>query len=269
MKALLMYLSVAHGFIVVPSKGSVVNSVEVAGIGSAFRRVRGLVRDRGSLRRKETLEVIAVVEELEDEAAHVSTPTSFFDQVDSLHKEKQYDSLLVRLESGVGSDELDQSEVMWRIARCNCDLSEGEGLSKKKRESFARNGLAAAEKGVELNPANGFCQKWLGIMLGMVGDYEPIKKKISNSYRIKDALDAAHVALPNDPTVKLALGQWCYKISSIDGLVSNVASVVFGTPPTSSYQDALRYFEESHYLKPTDKAEQFIKKARAKISAAA
>lgn len=241
-------------------------SVEMYGLRSAFRRARGAVLNRGGGPRQETIEVVSTVEELEDEAAHVSTPTSFFDQVDALHQQKRYEELLAQLEQGTNSQDLEQTEVLWRIARCNCDLSYGDGLAKKKREAYVRNGLGAAEKGVELDPKNGFCQKWLGIMLGMVGDYEPVKVKISNSYKIRDALDAAHAALPNDPTVKLALGQWCFKISSLDGIVTSVASLVVGKPPTSSYEDALQFFEESYALKPTDKAAQLIKETRAKIS---
>mmetsp|Transcript_17646 Transcript_17646/g.55221 ORF Transcript_17646/g.55221 Transcript_17646/m.55221 type:complete len:260 (-) Transcript_17646:218-997(-) len=248
-------LAAVEGFAPSTSQGAP-HSVEVQVIGSVVRRVRGIIRK-------------PVVEAAEPANLGVVVQTApaatGFDHLDQLHADKEFEALLERLESLVGT-EADGAEVRWRIARVHCDLSHRAG-SAKERETYVRAGLVAAKDALDLSGGtNGYAHKWYGILLGLSGDFETLKNKISNSHKIKDALDRADAALPDDPTVKLALGQWAFKVAKIGAVGRQLASVLFAKPPSATYEEALSYFEESYRLKPTDRAQDLIRSAKAKIA---
>jgi hypothetical protein len=97
------------------------------------------------------------------------------------------------------------------------------------------------------------CYKWVGILLGALGTYLPPKEKVANAFRIRDSLQAAAVARPEDGSVMLALGEWCFKVAGIGWVEANAAKLLFGQAPSSSYAEALGYFEKSWALKPSKK----------------
>ena len=82
---------------------------------------------------------------------------------------------------------------------------------------------------------------------------EPLTPPCS-SYKIKDSLVAAAAKLPEDSSVQTALGQWSLKVAGISWVERQAAKVLFGSPPESSYEEALGYFERSHAIRPSKKA---------------
>lgn len=46
------------------------------------------------------------------------------------------------------------------------------------------------------------------------------------------------------------LGNWCYKISELAWYQRKIAAAVFATPPTSSFEEALKYFETAERMDP-------------------
>lgn len=98
------------------------------------------------------------------------------------------------------------------------------------------------------------CHKWVGILLGALGTYLPPKEKVANAFRIRDSLQAAAAARPEDGSVMLALGEWCFKVAGIGWVEANAAKLLFGQAPSSSYAEALGFFERSWALKPSKKA---------------
>lgn len=258
----------------IPKGSTRASLVRVQAIGSMINRRRGSVRGSKDFERRarhldtdgpdgsgvpSAMMPLAV----DEEESTLSDDLQYFAEVDELHANEQYGLTMERIQAAVGT-ELDGPELQWRLARANCDLSDLAD-SKKQREQYVRSGLAAAERAVAFAPSDGHCQKWYGIMLGLVGDFESIKTKISNSHKIKAALDVADAALPEDPTVKLALGQWCYKLSSIGPMGRKVAAIIFGSTPEARYEDALHYLEESYRLNPTDRVQRLIEKTKTKM----
>ena len=53
------------------------------------------------------------------------------------------------------------------------------------------------------------------------------------------ALQAAIECDASDATSMHLLGQWCYSVVSIPWYQRQVATVLFATPPTSSYEEVL------------------------------
>lgn len=45
-----------------------------------------------------------------------------------------------------------------------------------------------------------------------------------------------------DPTVQHILGRWCFSVASVGFIERKLASVIFATPPESSFEEALPYF---------------------------
>lgn len=273
---LLAVIHTVHGLFTltsIPKASTQTSVVKVHAVGSMIKRVRGLVRESKTLKRygmniasdgtDGTGEPAVMMPLAVEDESMLSADLKYFAEVDKLHESKQFELILERLQCVVGT-ELDGPELQWRLARANCDLSDLTD-STKQREQYIRSGLAAAERAVALAPSVGYCQKWYGIMLGLVGDFESIKTKISNSHKIKAALDVAEAALPEDAIVKLALGQWCYKLSSIGPVGRKVAALIFGSTPEARYEDALHYLEESYRLKPTERAQRLIEKTKAKL----
>lgn len=182
---------------------------------------------------------------------------SLLSDADALHAAGEHEAAHERLLAGPRDD----PEVLWRLARACCDLSEG---AAQNREKIVREGLAHAEEAMRLAPT-GLANKWYGIMLGISGDFESTKTKIANAYKIKDALDVANAELQDDATVQLALGRWSLKLAGVGFFERKIAGALFAAPPAASYEDALSYFEKAYALKPDAKTEALIAEARSKI----
>merc|ERR1719426_294077 len=145
-------------------------------------------------------------------------------------------------------------DVEWRYARACLDASNALPEKDPKREGLTFEGLRAAERAAALASDDGLAQKWLGVMLGSVGDFQTTKEKIQNSYKVREALDAAYKLRPDDATVALALGQWCLKVAGVSFVERGLARAIFGgSPPESTYAEALKFFRKAQELKPASK----------------
>eukprot|EP01111_Echinosteliopsis_oligospora_P012520 TRINITY_DN428_c0_g1_i2.p1 TRINITY_DN428_c0_g1~~TRINITY_DN428_c0_g1_i2.p1 ORF type:complete len:137 (-),score=40.17 TRINITY_DN428_c0_g1_i2:103-513(-) len=88
-------------------------------------------------------------------------------------------------------------------------------------------------------------------MTSTIGDYVSTKEKIGSAASIKEHAVRSLELKPNDPSTLHLLGRWCYAISSIGWVERKLASAIFGTPPTSSYEEALEYFLKADGVTPT------------------
>ena len=55
---------------------------------------------------------------------------------------------------------------------------------------------------------------------------------------------------PMDATTMYMLGTWCYQVSDLAWYQRKIAAVIFGEPPTSSFEEALKYFENAEEVDP-------------------
>lgn len=161
-----------------------------------------------------------------------------------------------------------QDEVAWRAARAHHDLAEESAGDAARREQLLRDGLAIADAARARAPSCGPAIKWYAITLGRLGDYLPTKEKVANSFEIKNSLEAAAALLPADASVQTALGQWCFKVAGISWVERNAAKLLFGTPPESSYEEALAFLEASHGIRPSKKASLLAAQSHANLKQA-
>ena len=174
------------------------------------------------------------------------------DRADAMHASNDVDGVFALLENANTSID----ELAWRVARAHHDKAEDGAEAARDaglKEKLLRDGLAVAES-AKAASGSGYALKWYAILLGRLGDFLSTKEKVGNSYKIKEALEAAAGLLPQDASIQTALGQWCYKVASISWIERNVAKALFGAPPESSYAEALGFVTRSHEIRPSKKA---------------
>ncbi|XP_036258059.2 regulator of microtubule dynamics protein 1 isoform X2 [Molothrus ater] len=136
----------------------------------------------------------------------------------------------------------DDAELLWRLARSSRDLAQLGSTSAEEKKKLTYDSLEYAKKALEKNESNFAAHKWYGICLSDVGDYEGIKTKIGNAIIIKEHFQRAIELNPKDATTIHLIGIWCYSFAEMPWYQRKIAATLFATPPTSTFQEALRYF---------------------------
>ncbi|KAI2648717.1 Regulator of microtubule dynamics protein 1 [Labeo rohita] len=144
----------------------------------------------------------------------------------------------------------DDAEFLWRLARASRDLAllSSVGADEKKRLTY--EAFDYAKKALEKNEASFAAHKWFAICLSDVGDYEGIKVKIGNSYIIRNHLERAIELNPKDATSIHILGYWCFAFAELPWYQRKVAAVIFASPPTATYEEALAFFLKAEEVDP-------------------
>jgi len=166
--------------------------------------------------------------------------TERYQRLDDLFDNGKCSEVLAELEKDVeGGDS--NIETLWRLARCQFET--GTGKPKDEQKEWYEKSYATALKGIEADATHYGGFKWAGISLGFIGDFVGAKEMIGNAFKIREYFDTADsITEGTDPTVKHAIGKWCYKIANIGFLERTAASALFATPPNSSFEEALEYF---------------------------
>ncbi|XP_062501305.1 regulator of microtubule dynamics protein 1-like [Corticium candelabrum] len=141
-------------------------------------------------------------------------------------------------------------DVLWRLARSVRDASQLADTSKEEKKRLTYEQVDISRKAVELGPNNYACHQWCGISLSDVGDYEGSKAKINDAYRIREHFVKAVELKPEDPLSHYLLGKWCFEVTDMPWLVRKIASVLFATPPTSTFEEALNCFDRAEKNAP-------------------
>ncbi|XP_048393304.1 regulator of microtubule dynamics protein 3-like isoform X3 [Stegostoma tigrinum] len=140
-------------------------------------------------------------------------------------------------------------EFCWRLARAYCDLVE---MSKDQieKKSFLVAGKEEAEAGLQKDNSNAECHKWYAILCGKQADNETIQNRIKAGYTFKEHIDKAIELKPNDPSLYYLLGRWCYEVAQLGWIERKAAATFYGTPPSSTVDEALKNFLKAEELKP-------------------
>ncbi|NXL30016.1 RMD2 protein, partial [Glaucidium brasilianum] len=162
-------------------------------------------------------------------------------QVDNLHKGSEDDKkegFRLLLEK---NDKYENCvDFLWRLARAYADLFEITTDAEEKRNYFT-------------NPRNFQCNKWehlFAIMCGYMSQFESVQNKIRNGYLFKEHLDKAIELKPQDPFLYYLHGRWCYSVAQLSWIEKKVAAALFGTPPTSTVEEALQNFLKAEEMSP-------------------
>ncbi|NWV18178.1 RMD2 protein, partial [Origma solitaria] len=164
---------------------------------------------------------------------------NFLQQVDNLHKGSEDDKkegFRLLLEK---DDKYENCvDFLWRLARAYGDLFEMTTDAEEKRKYFSRN--------LQSN-------KWehlFAIMCGYMSQFESVQNKIRNGYLFKEHLDKAIELKPQDPFLYYLNGRWCYSVAQLSWIEKKVAAALFGTPPTSTVEEALQNFLKAEEMHP-------------------
>jgi len=169
------------------------------------------------------------------------------EQADQLQADKKFIELFEILAKAYEADPTN-IEIGWRFARAHYDASE-EVTDNNKKKEYMLNGLALIKKIYESNPEDPLVNKWVAVMLSGSGDFVSSKEKIGNAYIIRDhALKSLEKR--DDASLNHLLGRWCYTIANISWIERQVASALFASPPTATFEEALQYLYKSDKLAP-------------------
>ncbi|XP_051469527.1 regulator of microtubule dynamics protein 2 isoform X2 [Apus apus] len=176
--------------------------------------------------------------------------SNLLQQVDNLHKGSEVDKkegfrLLLEKE-----DKFENSvDFLWRLARAYGDLFEMTTDDEEKRK-YVADGKTKAEKAVQLDDRSAESHQWFAIMCGYMSQFESVQNKIRNGYLFKEHLDKAIELKPQDPFLYYLNGRWCYSVAQLSWIEKKVATALFGTPPTSTVEEALQNFLKAEEMRP-------------------
>ncbi|KAM9337449.1 regulator of microtubule dynamics protein 1 isoform 2-T2 [Symphorus nematophorus] len=144
----------------------------------------------------------------------------------------------------------DEAEFLWRLARASRDLSLLPNMEAERKKQLVFEAMEYAEKSLEKDDKCFAAHKWYAVCLSDVGDYKGVKVKIGNSFIIRDHLEKAIKLNPKDATSLHILGYWCFAFAELPWYQRKVAAVIFSTPPTSTYEEALDFFLKAEEVDP-------------------
>eukprot|EP01135_Chromosphaera_perkinsii_P010146 Nk52_evm12s2039 gene=Nk52_evmTU12s2039 len=143
-----------------------------------------------------------------------------------------------------------QAEILWRLARASRLMSKDSRVGKDEQKAHAYAALDFANAAIEADPNNWAAHKWKAIAISLVGDYEGVKVKLTNAFKIKEEFIRALELKPDDATTRHLLGVWCFTFADMAWYERKVAAAIFGEPPAASYEEALGHFETAEKLDP-------------------
>ncbi|NXY41290.1 RMD2 protein, partial [Ceuthmochares aereus] len=162
-------------------------------------------------------------------------------QVDNLHKGSENDKKeAFRLLLEKNDKYENYVDFLWRLVRAYGDLFEMTTDTEEKRKYFS-------------NSRNSQFNKWehlFAIMCGYMSQFESVQNKIRNGYLFKEHLDKAIELNPQDPSLYYLNGRWCYSVTQLSWIEKKVATALFGTPPTSTVEEALQNFLKAEEMRP-------------------
>ncbi|XP_071771498.1 regulator of microtubule dynamics protein 1 [Centroberyx gerrardi] len=178
---------------------------------------------------------------------HALEKEEVLEQADYLYScaetEKLYQLLLQYKDS-------DDAEFLWRLARASRDLALMLNVAADRKKTLIFEAFEYAKKALERNEGCFAAHKWYAVCLSDIGDYEGVKVKIGNSYIIREHLERAVELNPKDATSIHILGHWCFAFAELPWYQRKVAAVVFASPPTSTYEEALAFFLKAEEVDP-------------------
>ncbi|KAK5898274.1 hypothetical protein CgunFtcFv8_015707 [Champsocephalus gunnari] len=178
---------------------------------------------------------------------HALEKEEVLEQADYLYScaetEKLYQLLLQYKDS-------DEAEFLWRLARASRDMALMPDMEDKQKKELTFEGFEYVKKALEKDEKCSAAHKWYAICLSDVGDYLGVKGKIGNAYIIRDHLEKAIELNPKDATSLHILGYWCFAFAELPWYQRKVAAVIFSSPPVSTYEEALQFFQKAEEVDP-------------------
>ncbi|CAH8464602.1 unnamed protein product [Schistosoma rodhaini] len=108
--------------------------------------------------------------------------------------------------------------------------------------------------------------KWLAILVGVYSSYLNAQQRIEYGYEFKELIDTAIKLDASDALSYYLQGRWCYEVYNISWIERQIASRLFGKPPTSTIEEAETAFEKAEELRPNHYAALYLYQAKCSLS---
>jgi len=167
-------------------------------------------------------------------------------QADHLHASKKFAEVFELLSAA--EKQSPDFEVLWRLARAYFDVADEKPNDPTWKKNNYSKGLEVAQRSLQLNAEHFAPHKWVAILLSSYGDFVSTKEKVGNAFKIKEHALKALEYKPDDATTNHLLGRWCFGVASVGWIERKVATVLFATPPESTYEEALKYLLRANEL---------------------
>lgn len=167
----------------------------------------------------------------------------------SINKDDHYTSVKQLYDTHNGSSNV---EITWRLARAAFKVSAAAEINgdKGRQKQFLLEAEDWARKAISLDKENADSHIWLATICGKLCDFLSAKERIVKGKECQEHLEAAIRLRPDDFITFYTYGRWCFEIASLSWMERKIATVIFGAPPESTYQDALDKFTIVKKLKP-------------------
>lgn len=168
----------------------------------------------------------------------IAKADAFFDQGD-------YKSIYDLLSNYKDSKDV---EILWRLSRALYKMS--ETASDVEARKLIYEGYDLIRIALDIQEDHYAIHKWLSILLNCKSAFEGTKAQMREINNVKKHMLRASELNPTDATTFHILGCWCYEVSDLAWYQRKIASLIFGEPPTSSFEEALSYFENAEKVDP-------------------
>lgn len=146
----------------------------------------------------------------------------------------------------INRQEFKTSSVYHMAARvCHMLAKHYSFVDKNSYLNFINRGYRFSKAGLLLDDNNSGCAKHYAIFLDAIATHCGLLKWVKNSCKMKNAWLKAIYLNPGDAAVLRGFGNWCYVVANWSWIERKVATAIFNTLPTSSNQEALKFFFES------------------------
>ncbi|XP_068839550.1 regulator of microtubule dynamics protein 1 isoform X2 [Capricornis sumatraensis] len=150
-------------------------------------------------------------------AAKVFKIEEVLEQADYLYESGETEKLYQLLTQYKESED---AELLWRLARASRDVAQLRGTSEEEKKFLVYEALEYAKRALEKNESS----------------FAAHKKAIELN--------------PKDATSIHLMGIWCYTFAEMPWYQRRIAKVLFATPPSSTYEEALGYFHRAEQVDP-------------------
>lgn len=172
----------------------------------------------------------------------------FLKKSDDLFEEQQFEEVLKLLESSENQEDV---EIIWRLVRVKYNLAtHSKTLSDKEKKEMILAAYYLVYNALPQHENHYAIHKWLAVVLNEKAAFEGNKARIQQLETIKHHMNRAIELKPDDSTTLYMLGMWCFEITDMPWYQRKIANAIFDTLPTTSYDEALKYFLEAEKQHP-------------------
>jgi len=140
-------------------------------------------------------------------------------------------------------------QLLWRLARACSDVASTLEVNNPRKREILDEGQKYALDAYKINPDDFDVVKWAAVLTGQITDFLGTKEKIEQGNAFKIYLDKALSLNSQDHAILHMRGRFAYNVAGLSWIERKIASALFATPPTATYDEAIVDFLEVEKLR--------------------